>query len=64
MGRPKTETAKDRQYRIRLTSEEYKSIKECAKCNNMTIADLIRNGLVAVSALSEKKENENDVIPV
>lgn len=45
MGRPKKENTKTRGYRIRLTDEEYKQLKQFSTETNKSIADIIREGL-------------------
>lgn len=45
VGRPKKENSKNREYRIRLTEDEYLSLKRMSEKTHLTMAGVIRNGL-------------------
>lgn len=42
MARPKSENPKVKQYRLRLTDEEYEKIKSLADCKGIAISELLR----------------------
>ena len=50
MSRPKQDQHRSSTYRIRLYQSEHDRLREVAKQNNMTIADVIRVGVNAIIA--------------
>lgn len=45
MSRPKSENPKVKQYRLRLTDEEYEKIKSIADFRGMTVSELLRKSV-------------------
>lgn len=45
MGRPKSESPKQRSLGIRVTDQEYKELKTYASKHNLTITEMLKKGL-------------------
>lgn len=52
-GRPLKEDAKRRQFRVRMTDEEYYKLKELAESSDRTCSDVIRDAINLMYELSK-----------
>lgn len=48
MGRPKLDEPRSKNIQVRVTEQEYEKIKECARRNNCTATQLVREGIQKV----------------
>ncbi len=44
MGRPKSDNPLSKKMQVRFTESEYAKIKKCAETNDLTIAQIVRQG--------------------
>ena len=52
IGRPKVEELKNKTITIRVTSNEYKRIKEYAQSHNLTVTKVLQKGIEELLSLS------------
>ena len=57
VARPKANTTKHNQYRLRMTDEESEKLEYCSKITGLTKAEVIRKG---IDLILNKKEKQNE----
>ena len=45
IGRPKKDVVRNNQVMVRFTDDEYKKLKECTQKSNLTMAEILRQGI-------------------
>lgn len=58
VARPKSETPKHNQYRLRMTDEELEMLEQCCERTGMTKAEVIRRGIELVYKERDTQEAE------
>lgn len=52
-GRPPKNDSKNRQYRLRMTQEEYENLEKLAAQNGVTMSDILRTGIELLCVLDK-----------